>query len=136
MPKVADKVLAITKDWAEKYPNTLAALTQAIIKAQQELRQMQDFSEVWQMLVDFNIIRFACSEHQHVQQFYLIQDIIRNFVDDCADSSPQPKARFRNTAGYKSLNGNISIIQTSTRMTFLNSVLPATKIIKKPKPCI
>jgi len=87
IPKVADKVLAVTADWAMQHPNTHHALTQAIQKAQQELKGLADYTEVWQMLMDFNIIQFQCSDSIHVQKFHSIQNIIRNFVDE----SSQPK---------------------------------------------
>ena len=87
MPKVADKVLAVTTDWALQHPHTHRTLTQAIQKAQQELKYLDDYTEVWQMLMDFNIVQFQCSNTVHVQKFHSIQNIIRHFVDD----SPQPK---------------------------------------------
>ncbi len=82
IPKVADKVLAVTADWAIQHPNTHHALTQAIQKAQLELKGLADYTQVWQMLIDFNIIQFQCSDSIHVQKFHSIQNIIRNFVDD------------------------------------------------------
>ena len=87
MPKVADKVLAVTTDWALQHPHTHRALTQAIQKAQQELKYLDDYTKVWQMLMDFNIVQFQCSNTVHVQKFHSIQNIIRHFVDD----SPQPQ---------------------------------------------
>jgi len=82
IPKVADKVLAVTSEWAVQHPNTHLALTQAIQKAQQELKDLEDYAEVWQMLIDFNIIQFQCSDSIHVQKFHSIQNIIRHFVDE------------------------------------------------------
>ena len=41
IPRVADKVLAVTQEWAISNPNALAALVQGIQKAQVELKQMQ-----------------------------------------------------------------------------------------------
>lgn len=88
IPPVADKVLAVTQEWAQQNPNTLAALSAAIQKAQRELKTLQDYAEVWQMLEDYRIIRFKSSATAHVQKYYAIQNIIRNFVQDDA----QPKA--------------------------------------------
>ena len=82
IPKVADKVLAVTSEWATQHPNTHLALTQAIQKAQQELKDLEDYAEVWQMLIDFNIIQFQCTDSIHVQKFHSIQNIIRHFVDE------------------------------------------------------
>jgi len=82
IPKVADKVLAVTSEWAAQHPNTHLALVQAIQKAQQELKDLEDYAEVWQMLLDFNIIQFQCSDSIHVQKFHSIQNIIRHFVDE------------------------------------------------------
>ncbi|WP_407306131.1 ABC transporter substrate-binding protein [Acinetobacter sp.] len=82
IPKVADKVLAVTSEWAAQHPNTHLALINAIQKAQQELKDLEDYAEVWQMLIDFNIIQFQCSDSIHVQKFHSIQNIIRHFVDE------------------------------------------------------
>ncbi|CAB1212358.1 ABC transporter substrate-binding protein [Acinetobacter bouvetii] len=87
IPKVADKVLAVTSDWAAQHPNTHLALIQAIQKAQRELQMLEDYTEVWKMLVDFNIVQFQCSDSIHVQKFHSIQNIIRHFADD--SSQPQ-----------------------------------------------
>jgi two-component system, oxyanion-binding sensor len=88
IPNVADKVLAVTQDWANQHPNTLIALSRAILKAQQELRELQDFTQVWQMLMDFDVIQFPCSAEIHVEKYFSIQKIIRNFVQNSAE----PKA--------------------------------------------
>jgi ABC-type nitrate/sulfonate/bicarbonate transport system substrate-binding protein len=80
IPKVADKVLAVTADWATQHPHTHRALLAAIQKAQQELQTLEDYTEVWKMLIDFNIVQFQCSESIHVKKFHSIQNIIRNFV--------------------------------------------------------
>jgi len=88
IPNVADKVLAVTQDWAKQHPNTLIALSRAILKAQQELRELQDFTQVWQMLMDFDVIQFPCSAEIHVEKYFSIQKIIRNFVQNSAE----PKA--------------------------------------------
>jgi NitT/TauT family transport system ATP-binding protein len=45
-PNVADKVLAVTQEWAEQHPQTLVALTTAIMKAQKELSNLKDFAPV------------------------------------------------------------------------------------------
>ena len=80
IPKVADKVLAVTADWAAQHPHTHRALVAAIEKAQQELQTLEDYTEVWKMLIDFNIVQFQCSDSIHVKKFHSIQNIIRNFV--------------------------------------------------------
>lgn len=82
IPPVADKVLAVTADWAEQHPHTHFALVQAIQKAQQELKILKDYTAVWQMLIEFNIIQFQCSDRIHVQKFHSIQMIIRHFVHE------------------------------------------------------
>lgn len=79
---VADKVLATTHEWASENPNTLNALHQAITQAQNELKTLEDFSEVWQLLIEHDIIQFQCSEYIHVESFYRIQQIIRDFVGE------------------------------------------------------
>ncbi|GAA5004888.1 ABC transporter substrate-binding protein [Acinetobacter puyangensis] len=84
IPKVADKVLAFSAEWALQYPNTLNAITVAIQRAQDELQTLTDYSDVWQLLVDFNIVQFNCSETVHTQQYHHIQNIIRNFIQDSA----------------------------------------------------
>ncbi len=84
IPRVADKVLAVTQEWAISNPNTLSALVQAIEKAQDELKRMKNFEAVWQVLVDYNIIRFPCSDSVHVEKYYLIQSIIRGFIREHA----------------------------------------------------
>ncbi|MCQ5134435.1 ABC transporter substrate-binding protein, partial [Coprococcus eutactus] len=71
-----------TADWAEQHPNTHLALTQAIQKAQQELKDLEDYTQVWQMLMDLNIVQFQCSDSIHVQKFHSIQNIIRNFINE------------------------------------------------------
>lgn len=82
IPKVADKVLAVTADWAAQHPHTHRALVAAIEKAQQELQVLDDYTEVWKMLMDFNIVQFQCSDSIHVKKFHSIQTIIRNFVNE------------------------------------------------------
>ena len=89
IPNVADKVLAVTQEWVQQHPHTLIALTSAILKAQQELRQLDDFSPVWQLLIEFNVIQFHCSPEVHVEKYFTIQNIIRNFVQ----GSAEPKAK-------------------------------------------
>ncbi|WP_043969857.1 MULTISPECIES: ABC transporter substrate-binding protein [Acinetobacter] len=89
IPNVADKVLAVTQEWAKQNPKTLIALTRAIAKAQQELQQLEDFSAVWQLLIEFNVIQFQCSSDIHVEKYFTIQNIIRHFVQGNAE----PKAK-------------------------------------------
>jgi len=84
IPAIADKVLAVTEEWALKYPNSLTALTAAVIKAQKELETLENFEPVWQLLSEFNIIRFECSPQVHVHQYYAIESIIRHFVESSA----------------------------------------------------
>ena len=88
IPNVADKVLAVSQEWAQQNPQTLIALTQAVLKAQQELRELEDFASVWQLLAEFEIIQFDCSAEIHVEKYFSIQNIIRNFVKE----SSAPKA--------------------------------------------
>lgn len=87
IPAVADKVLAITDDWAQQHPNTVVALTQAIAKAQTDLHQLEDLTPVWQMLRDYDIIQFACGPQQHVHAYEKISQLIRHLVQPSA--SPQ-----------------------------------------------
>lgn len=87
IPSIADKVLAFTSEWAKNHPNEKSALTQAIRKAQIELQHLSDFSEVWKMLTEFNIIQFECSENKYVRKYYSIQKIIQQFVEN--DATPK-----------------------------------------------
>ena len=80
IPKVADKVLAVTAEWASQHPNTLTALVEAIQKAQYELKQMQDYQQIWQLLIHYNIIRFQCSAEIHVDKFYFIKILYRTLL--------------------------------------------------------
>ena len=80
IPEVADKVLAVTQDWATQNPETLKAISAAIMKAQKDLQEMQSVNDVWEILIEYNIIRFDCSEYIHVPEFHKIQKIIQNFV--------------------------------------------------------
>lgn len=97
IPAVCDKVFAVTSDWAAQHPNTLVALTAALMQAMDDLGQLKDYAEVWQMLKNYQIIRFECSEVVHVQHYYRIQNIIRECmgqvkapsVDDLAWFSSQ-----------------------------------------------
>ena len=82
IPPVADKVLAVTQDWAIQHPNTLHALCQALIKAQHELKQSHFSVQVWQLLINYNIIQFECSEILHVEKYHAIQNIVQNLVSD------------------------------------------------------
>jgi len=84
IPTVADKVLAVTQEWAEQHPQTLVALTAAIMKAQQELSELEDFAPILKLLVEFGIVRFHCSEEVHVDKYYMIQDIVRHLVKESA----------------------------------------------------
>ena len=84
IPNIADKVLAFTSEWTNQHPNTVKAIIQAIKKAQDELKYLEDYQSVWTMLMDYKIIRFECSNTVHVQKFYSIQNIIRNFIQDSA----------------------------------------------------
>lgn len=81
---MADKVLAVTQEWAEQHPQTLVALTTAIMKAQQELSELDDFAPILKLLVEFGIVRFHCSEEVHVDKYYMIQDIVRHLVKESA----------------------------------------------------
>ena len=77
---IPDKVLAITAQWEQQYPNTLKALIQAIELAQQDLKNKAYFSEIWQLLQRHQIIRFECSERIHVSAYYKVQNIIENLA--------------------------------------------------------
>ena len=79
IPAIPDKVLAFTTDWAYKHPNSLAALTRAIQKAQLELTDEKHLTAIWALLKNYNIVKFNCSEHRHVEEFYKIQTIIQRF---------------------------------------------------------
>ncbi|WP_218209008.1 ABC transporter substrate-binding protein [Acinetobacter sp. F9] len=87
IPKVADKVLAMTQEWAELHPCTVKALVNAVQKAQTDLKQRANLSQVWDMLVDSQIIQFECSAQRHVCDYHKIQNIIRNLVG--ASAKPQ-----------------------------------------------
>ncbi len=89
IPNVADKVLAVTQEWAQQHPNTLIALTSAVLRAQKELKEIKDFSPVWRLLVEFDIIQFNCSPEVHVEKYFKIQNIIRNFIQ--IDAKPKTK---------------------------------------------
>lgn len=82
MPNIADKVLAVTQDWAAQHPRSLAAISSAIQQAQQELSELADLSEVWDLLKRYHIVRFDCSAQMHVQHFHHLEQIIRNMVSD------------------------------------------------------
>ncbi|MGQ0769217.1 ABC transporter substrate-binding protein [Acinetobacter baumannii] len=89
IPNVADKVLAVTQEWAEQHPHTLVALTTAIMKAQKELSNLKDFAPVLKLLVEFGIVRFHCSEEVHVDKYYMIQNIVKHLVKE--NAAPQPE---------------------------------------------
>lgn len=83
IPNIADKVLATTQEWTQKNPNTLKALQNAILRAQQDLATLDDLSPVWSLLKTYRIVRFECNDHVYVKAFHKIQNIIRDF-------GPQP----------------------------------------------
>lgn len=87
IPPVADKVLATTRDWAQQNPEILTGLVKAILRAQNELRNLQDFTPVWDILSRFNIVQFQCSEEVFVEKFYMIQNIIKNYIQ--SDATPK-----------------------------------------------
>jgi ABC-type nitrate/sulfonate/bicarbonate transport system substrate-binding protein len=78
IPPVADKVLATTSEWAARHPNTLCALTTALIKAQHDIHHTPDFAPIYTALREYDIIPFVCSEQIHVRKYHAIQQIIRN----------------------------------------------------------
>lgn len=78
IPQVADKVLATTSEWAAQHPQTLRALTAALVKAQRDIHNTPDFAPVYAALREYNIIPFECSERVHVRKYHAIQQIIRN----------------------------------------------------------
>lgn len=87
IPKVADKVLAVKQEWGQLYPNSLKALCNAILQAQQELKSLACLDEVWQLLESYHIIQFHCSYDVHVFARHKIEAIIRHLV---SDASPKP----------------------------------------------
>ncbi|MFT4022132.1 MAG: ABC transporter substrate-binding protein [Acinetobacter sp.] len=87
IPNIADKVFAVTQEWAKQHPNTLHALTSAIQQAQKDLIRLAHAEEVWQLLVDFDIIQFNCSSDTHVARYHHILNIIQNFIGE--DATPQ-----------------------------------------------
>lgn len=89
IPHVTDKVLAVTQEWAMQHPKTLIKLTAAVLKAQADLKNLNDFSQVWAILVEFNIIRFDCTPERHVQKYYIIEKIIREMVGKTAQPQTQ-----------------------------------------------
>ncbi len=60
------------QEWTELHPCTLKALVNAIQKAQADLKQRTDLSQVWDMLVDYQIIQFECSAQRHVYDYHKI----------------------------------------------------------------
>lgn len=84
VPDVADKVLAVTEEWAKRHPETLLALSTALRLAQQDIQQLQNFAELWQMLVQYEIIQFPCSPDTHVERYHAIVHIIQNYVTHSA----------------------------------------------------
>lgn len=80
IPAVSDKVLAVTQEWAEQYPNTLKSIVKAIRRAQEDLKRLEDLSEVWDMLRAYKIIQFDCSPQQHIGAYNKIQFILREFI--------------------------------------------------------
>src|SRR5690606_23526208 len=87
IPKFADKVLAMTQEWAELHPCTVNALVNAVQKAHTNLNQRADLYQVLDMLVDYHIIKFECSAQRHVCHYHKNQNIIRNLVG--ASAKPQ-----------------------------------------------
>src|SRR5690606_37420479 len=85
IPKVADKVLAMTQEWAEQHPFTVEAVVKAVQTAQRDLKQRSDLTEVWNMLVDYQIIQFECSAQRHVYDYHKIQNIISNVVGETTE---------------------------------------------------
>lgn len=79
IPKIADKVLATTQEWAITHPNTLKALQSAIQHAQNDISILNSLESVWQLLEQSDIIRFSCSSEIHVEKFHSIQASIRSF---------------------------------------------------------
>ncbi len=80
IPAVCDKVFAVTEEWAQQNPKTLVAITAAIMQAQYELHMLNEYSEVWQILQNYEIIRFECSKSVHVEHYYRIQNIIKHYI--------------------------------------------------------
>lgn len=84
VPCVADKVLAVTAEWAKRNPETLLNLGTALRLAQQDIQQLEDFSELWEILVQYEIMQFPCSPDTHVERYYNIVHIIQNYVSHSA----------------------------------------------------
>ena len=82
IPTMPDKVVAFTADWALQHPRTLQALTEAIKKAQQDLKNPDFFHEIWSLLKAYDIIRFQCSADIHVEAFHRIMKIINSFSNN------------------------------------------------------
>lgn len=80
VPSVADKVLAVTEEWAKRHPETLLAVGTALRLAQQDIQQLQDFAELWQMLIHYEIVQFPCSPDTHVERYHAIVHIIQHYV--------------------------------------------------------
>lgn len=56
IPSIADKVLAVTQDWARQHPQTHQALVQAVYLAQQDLAHDSHMQEAYVLLKTFGII--------------------------------------------------------------------------------
>jgi len=128
IPNVADKVLAVTQDWAKQHPNTLIALSRAILKAQQELRELQDFTQVWQMLMDFDVIQFPCSAEIHVEKYFSIQEIIRNFVQNSAEPQAEDfEWLFQQMYKWNDVTSEKTIYLEQAQHCILGSIYQAAK---------
>lgn len=130
IPNICDKVFAVTAEWAEQHPNTLIALTAALMQAQDELRDIQDYSEVWHMLQDYKIIRFECSASVHVEHYYHIQSIIRSAMGRASIPSQQDfEWYFEQLAKWEKIDiSALKVAQLSAECVESNSFNAAKKL--------
>ena len=132
VPEIADKVLAVTHEWASHHPNTLCALTAAILKAQRELEILEDFKPVWQMLIDFNVIRFQCNEEIHVQKYHALEKIIRHLVlDHTAPKQTDMQWLFEQMQTWQGLNLEQTALQRLSKQCIdLKSHMAARQLLE------
>ena len=59
IPSIADKVLAVTSEWATQHNEAHQAMIRALIKAQQDLSKKENSAVAYQLLQQFDIIDTA-----------------------------------------------------------------------------
>ncbi len=69
LQKLPIKSWPLPRNGQNRHPFTVEAVVKAVQKAQDDLKQRSDLSEVWDMLVDYQIIQFECSAQRHVYEF-------------------------------------------------------------------